>query len=165
MHPWSENYVIFPPPSLHPGSSDSSSASTVEESLGAQEEFALAAMKALYHIMCESCEAVNSVLGGQDGKNSEKTSQNQFCQAQSAAPSSTVEKACDELQSHSPLLKKLFQLVDLKLVSNASQREAVVNSSLGILCALAERAEENQLWRYTSAQNSFFTSALKWHHT
>ncbi|XP_053508639.1 ATR-interacting protein isoform X2 [Ictalurus furcatus] len=126
------------------GVSNSSSASTVEESLCVQEEFALAAMKALYHIVCESSEAVNSLLCGQEGKDSEKLSENRLRQPQS----STAENTCDELQSHSPLLKKLFQLVDLKFVSNASQREAVVNSSLRTLCALAERAEESQLWRF-----------------
>ncbi|KAB5537081.1 hypothetical protein PHYPO_G00114740 [Pangasianodon hypophthalmus] len=130
------------------GASDSSSASTVEESLGAQEEFALAALKALYHIVCESSEAVSSVVGGQEGKDSEKPSENRLCQPQSTGHSSTAEKAGDELQSHSPLLKKLFQLVDLKFVSNASRREAVVNCSLRTLCALAERAEESQLWRF-----------------
>ncbi|KAF7693198.1 hypothetical protein HF521_008514 [Silurus meridionalis] len=130
------------------GGSDSSSASTVEESLGAQEEFALAAMKALYHIVCESGEAVNSVLSDQGGKDSEKSSGNRCSQPQSAGHSSTADKACNELQSHSLLLQKLFQLVDLKFVSNACRREAVVNCSLRILCALAERAEESQLWRF-----------------
>lgn len=157
---WELKWSISPP-SFQPGVSNSSSASTVEESLCVQEEFALAAMKALYHIVCESSEAVNSVLGGQDGKDSEKLSENRLRQPQS----STAENTCDELQSHSPLLKKLFQLVDLKFVSNASQREAVVNSSLRTLCALAERAEESQLWRYMSFRDSFFTSLLKWHHT
>lgn len=114
-------------------------------------------MKALYHIVCESGEAVNSVLGGQDGKDSEKPSATRPRQAQSTCHSSTAENACDEMQSHSPLLKKLFQLVDLKFVGNVCQREAVVNSSLRTLCALAERAEENQLWRYKSAWDSFFT--------
>ncbi|XP_060765965.1 ATR-interacting protein isoform X3 [Neoarius graeffei] len=130
------------------GASDSSSDSTLEESLVAQEEFALAAIKALYYIVCESIEAVNSVLGGQEGKDSEKPSENRLRQPRTTGHSSTAENACDELQSHDPLLKKLFQLVDLKFVSNASQREAVVNCSLGTLCALAERAEESQLWRF-----------------
>ncbi|KAI5607588.1 ATR-interacting protein isoform X1 [Silurus asotus] len=130
------------------GGSDSSSATTVEESLGAQEEFALAAMKALYHIVCESGEAVNSVLSDQGGKDSKKSSEHRCSQPQSAGHSSTADKACDELQSHSLLLQKLFQLVDLKFVSNACHREAVVNCSLRILCALAERAEECQLWRF-----------------
>ncbi|GAA6107952.1 ATR-interacting protein isoform X2 [Tachysurus ichikawai] len=129
------------------GASASSSASTVEESLGAQEEFALAAIKALYHIVCESSEAVNSVLAGQEGKDSEKPSENRLRQPPSTGHGSTVENACDELLSHSPLLKKLFQLVDLKFVINASQRKAVVNCCLRTLCALAERAEESQLWR------------------
>lgn len=144
---------------MHTGTSDSNS-STVEESLGAQEEFALAAMKALYHIVCESSEAVNSVLGGPEGMNSEKPSENRLRQPQSTGHRSTAENACDEPQSHSPLLKKLFQLVDLKFVSNACQREAVVNSSVRILYALAERAEENQTWRYMSVWGSFLTSAL-----
>lgn len=129
------------------GTSDSSAASTVEESLGAQEEFALAALKALYHVVCESSEAVNSLLGAQEGKDPEKPSEIRLPQPQSTAHSSTAENTCDELQSHNPLLKKLFQLVDLKFVSNARQREAVLNCSLRTLCVLAERAEENQLWR------------------
>ncbi|KAK3512586.1 hypothetical protein QTP70_017220 [Hemibagrus guttatus] len=147
------------------GASDSSSASTAEESLGAQEEFALAAVKALYYIVCESSEAVNSVLDGQEGKDSEKPSENRLRQPKSSGRSSSVENTCDELQSHSPLLKKLFQLVDLKFVSNASQREAVVNCSLRTVCVLAERAEESQLWRLqmvlasqTVTQNLFMDS-------
>lgn len=146
-----------------PGASDSSSASTIEESLAAQEEFALAAMKALYHVVCESIEAVNSVLGGQQEKNSEKQSENRLHQPQSKDPSSTADSSCDELQSHTPLLKKLFQLVDLTFVSNACQKESMVNLSLKTLCALAERAEESQVWRYTSGQDSFFTYVVKWH--
>lgn len=123
-----------------------------------QEEFALAAIKALYHIVSESSEAVNSVLDGHGGKDLEKPSENQLHQLQSTGYSSTVENTGGELQSHSPLLKKLFQLVDLKFVNNASQREAVVNCSLKTLCTLAERAEESQLWRYVSVRDSFFTS-------
>lgn len=116
----------------------------------------MAAIKALYHIVCESSEAVNSVLAGQEGKDSEKPSENRLRQPPSTGHGSTVENACDELLSHSPLLKKLFQLVDLKFVINASQRKAVVNCCLRTLCALAERAEESQLWRYTSVHNQVF---------
>lgn len=148
---------FFPPTSLHPGASDSSAASTVEESLGAQEEFFLAAMKALYHIVCESSEAVNSVLAGQEGKDSVKPGENLLHQPQSKGHKSTSENACDEPQSHSPLLKKLFQLVDLKFVTNACQREAVVNCSLRTLYALAERAEESRVWRYDNPGQFLYT--------
>ncbi|TSM44098.1 ATR-interacting protein [Bagarius yarrelli] len=97
------------------GASDSSAASTVEESLGAQEEFALAAIKALYHIVCESSEAVNSLLVGGEGKDPKKPSETCLPQPQSTAHISTAENACYEPLSHNPLLNKLFLLVDLKL--------------------------------------------------
>uniref|UniRef100_A0A8B9JEK1 ATR interacting protein n=1 Tax=Astyanax mexicanus TaxID=7994 RepID=A0A8B9JEK1_ASTMX len=103
------------------GSSDSSLASTVEESLGAQEEFALAALKALYHTVSESREAALTL-----------TSEPHISTA---------------LQAQHPLLQRLIQLLDQKFVSNAGQKEAVVNCSLRILGVLAERVEENQLWR------------------
>lgn len=147
-------WIIFPPTTLTLGASDSRSASTIEESLAAQEEFALAAMKALYHIVCESNEAVNSVLVGQEEKDSEKPSESRLHQPQSKDPSSTAGNACDEPQSPTPLLTKMFQLVDLTFVSNACQKESIINLSLRILCALAERAEEKHLWRYTSGQGS-----------
>ncbi|KAF5908773.1 ATR-interacting protein, partial [Clarias magur] len=136
-------------PSALSGTSDSSSAFTVEESIGVQEEFAIAAMKALYHIVCESSEAVISVLGGKEIKDSEKPDENRTCQHQSTGHCSTSENHSDDLQSHSALLKMLFQLVDVKFVSSAGQREVVVNCSLRTLCALAERAEEDsQLLRF-----------------
>ncbi|KAI4881103.1 hypothetical protein NFI96_024796, partial [Prochilodus magdalenae] len=128
------------------GSTDSSVASTIEESLGAQEEFALAALKALYHIVSESSEAAHTVLCGQEGdKSSDGRLSNQ--PQPSIDDGNPAEKENGELQAQHPLLKRLFQLVDQKFVNSAIQREAMVNSSLRAMCALAERAEESQLWR------------------
>ncbi|XP_072521921.1 ATR-interacting protein [Salminus brasiliensis] len=131
------------------GSSDSSLPSTIEESLGAREEFALAALKALYHTLSESREAVLTVLSGQESECPNKPSEDGL--ASEPRPSTgfenAVRKANEALQAQHPLLQRLLQLVDEKFVSNAGQKEAVVNSSLRILCVLAERAEENQLWR------------------
>ncbi|XP_036415142.1 ATR-interacting protein [Colossoma macropomum] len=131
------------------GSSESSVASTIEESLSSQEEFALAAMKALYHIVTESSEATHTVLCGQEGEYPDKSSDNRLSnQPQSSTGDGNfAEKVNGELQAQHPLLKRLFQLVDVKFISSASQKEAVMNSSFRAVCALAERAEGSQLWR------------------
>lgn len=103
-------------------------------------------MKALYHIVCESSEAANAVLCGPEGEHSDKTGDNGLHnRTRTSARDGSVN---EELQAQHPLLKRLFQLMDQKFLSNAGQREAVVNSSLRTMCALAEGAEENQLWRY-----------------
>ncbi|KAG9260349.1 ATR-interacting protein [Astyanax mexicanus] len=131
------------------GSSDSSLASTVEESLGAQEEFALAALKALYHTVSESREAALTLLSGPETDCPSKPSENRLTSEPhiSTAAENTVKKVNEALQAQHPLLQRLIQLLDQKFVSNAGQKEAVVNCSLRILGVLAERVEENQLWR------------------
>ncbi|KAL7837596.1 hypothetical protein SRHO_G00273070 [Serrasalmus rhombeus] len=129
------------------GSSESSVASTIEESLSSQEEFALAAVKALYHIVTESSEAARIVLCGQEGEYPDKSSDHRLSNEPQTGDGNFAEKLNGELQAQHPLLKRLFQLVDMKFVNSAGQREAVVNSSFKAVCALAERAEEDQLWR------------------
>lgn len=119
------------------GSSDSSLASSLEESLSSQEEFALAAMKALYHIVCYSSEALQMVLCNQDG---EICSKNLL---------SVSEHLTGEPQTQLPLLRRLLQLADPAFITAAGQREALVSSSLKTLSMLAERAQENQLLRFS----------------
>ncbi|XP_039546990.1 ATR-interacting protein isoform X2 [Pimephales promelas] len=123
------------------GSSDSSLALSLEESLSSQEEFALAAMQALYHIVCYSCEALEMVLCHQDGEISPDQPQ---C---SKNLLSTSEHLTGEVQTQLPLLRRLLQLADPAFITAAGQREALVNTSLKTLSRLAERAQENQLLR------------------
>lgn len=126
------------------GSSDSSLASSLEESLSGQEEFALAAMQALYHIVCYSCEALEMVLCHQDGEiclNRPQCSKN---------PLSASENLTREVQTQLPLLRRLLQLADPAFITAAGQREALVNTSLKTLSMLAKRAQENQLLRYST---------------
>ncbi|XP_066527319.1 ATR-interacting protein isoform X2 [Hoplias malabaricus] len=127
-------------------SSESSLASTVEESLGGQEEFALAALKALYHVVSESSEAAYTVLCGNEG---DKPSENRLNinQPQPSVSDGNPGEKVTEDQAQHPLLKRLFQLLDQKFVNSAGQRDAVVKSSLRTICALAERTEEKHLWR------------------
>lgn len=126
-------------------SSDSSLASSLEESLGGQEELALAAMSALYHVVCYSCEALEMVLCHLDGETQERPDVDRPQCSKSIL--STSEHQSGEVQSQMPLLKRLMQLADPGFITAASQREAVLSSSLRILCALAERAQDNQLMR------------------
>ncbi|XP_056614846.1 ATR-interacting protein isoform X2 [Triplophysa dalaica] len=126
-------------------SSDSSLASSLEESLSGQEELTLAAMNALYHVVCCSCEALEMVLCHLDGETQE---QNDVDRPQaSKSILSTSEHQSVEVQTQMPLLKRLLQLADPGFITAAGQKEAVLISSLRILCALAERAEDNQLMR------------------
>uniref|UniRef100_A0A4W4EX77 ATR interacting protein n=1 Tax=Electrophorus electricus TaxID=8005 RepID=A0A4W4EX77_ELEEL len=96
-------------------SSERSATSTAEDSLGTQEEFALAAIRALYHLVSESSEVVHTLFG--------------------------------EPPLQHPLLKRLFQLSDPKFISCAGHKEVLVSCCLKTLCALAERADQSQLWR------------------
>lgn len=130
------------------GSSDTSLASSLEESLSGQEEFALAAMQALYHIVCYSCEALEIVLCHQDGEiclNRPQCSKNLL---------SASEHLTGEVQTQLPLLRRLLQLADPAFITAAGQREALVNTSLKTLSMLAERAQEKQLLRLQVVMSS-----------
>lgn len=125
------------------GSSDSSLASSLEDSLSSQEEFALAAMKALYHIVCYSSEALEMVLCLQDGEiclNQPQCSKNLL---------SVSEHLAVEPQTQLPLLRRLLQLADPAFITAAGQREALLSTSLKTLSMLAKRAQENQLLRFS----------------
>lgn len=125
------------------GSSDSSLASSLEDSLSGQEEFALAAMKALYHIVFYSSEALEMVLCPQDGEiclNRPQCSKNLL---------SVSEHLTGEPQTQLPLLRRLLQLADPAFITAAGQREALVSTSLKTLSMLAERAQESQLLRFS----------------
>ncbi|KAI7791201.1 ATR-interacting protein [Triplophysa rosa] len=126
-------------------SSDSSLASSLEESLSGQEELTLAAMNALYHVVCCSCEALEMVLCHLDGETQERNDVDRPQGSKSLF--SMSEHPSGEVQSQMPLLKRLLQLADPGFITAAGQREAVLSSSLRILCALAERAEDNQFMR------------------
>ncbi|XP_067270870.1 ATR-interacting protein isoform X2 [Pseudorasbora parva] len=136
------------------GSSDSSLASSLEESLIGQEEFALAAMKALYHIVCYSSEALGMVLCHQDGEiclNQPQCSKNLL---------SASEHLTGEAQTQPPLLSRLLQLADPAFITAAVQREALVNTSLKTLGKLAEKAQENQLLRLQVMSSQVLSKCL-----
>lgn len=122
------------------GSSDSSLASSLEDSLSSQEEFALAAMKALYHIVCYSSEALEMVLSEEICLNRPQGSKNLL---------SVSEHLTAEPQTQLPLLRRLLQLADPAFITAAGQREALVSTSLKTLSMLAKRAQENQLLRFS----------------
>ncbi|KAA0712005.1 ATR-interacting protein ATM and [Triplophysa tibetana] len=106
------------------GSSDASLASSLEESLSGQEELTLAAMNALYHVVCCSCEALEMVLCQLDGETQE---QNDVDRPQgSKSILSTSEHQSVEVQTQMPLMKRLLQLADPGFITAAGQREAVI---------------------------------------
>lgn len=122
------------------GSTDSSLASSLEESLSGQEEFALAAMKALYHVVCYSSEALEEVLCHQEDLNRPQGSKNLL---------SASEHLNGDTQTQLPLLRRILQLADPAFITTAGQREALVSASLKTLGMLAERAQDNQLLRFS----------------
>lgn len=109
-------------------------------------------MNALYHVVCCSCEALEMVLCHLDGETQE---QNDVDRPQgSKSLLGTSEHQSVEVQTQMPLLKRLLQLADPGFITAAGQREAVLISSLRILCALAERAGDNQLMRFSFIWNN-----------
>ncbi|XP_030634118.1 ATR-interacting protein [Chanos chanos] len=138
------------------GSSEGTHGSTVEESLGSQEEFALAAVKAVYHIVSRSTEAVRTILSCRPQENAVQpggTAQHANQPECSRAPEAS-DRISEGLQTQHPLLKKLLQLADPTFVCSANQMECVVNSSLRALCMLADKAEEEELWRFKCVMSS-----------
>uniref|UniRef100_A0A673ILM2 ATR-interacting protein-like n=2 Tax=Sinocyclocheilus rhinocerous TaxID=307959 RepID=A0A673ILM2_9TELE len=127
------------------GSSDSSLASSLEESLGGQEEFALAALKALYHIVCYSSEALEVVLCHQEDVKRPQGSKHLL---------SASEHLNGDTQTQLPLLRRILQLADPAFITAAGQREALVSTSLKTLSMLAERAQDNQLLRLQVVMSS-----------
>ncbi|XP_073700814.1 ATR-interacting protein [Garra rufa] len=144
-----ESVEISAKASLHgsslSGSSDSSLASSLEESLSGQEEFALAAMRALYHIVCYSSEALEVVLCHQEDVNRPHGSKNLL---------SASEHLNGDTQTQLPLLRRILQLADPAFITAAVHREALVNTSLKTLSMLAERAQDNQLLRLQVVMSS-----------
>ncbi|XP_038839856.1 ATR-interacting protein [Salvelinus namaycush] len=153
------------------GSSDGSLASSVEDSLGSQEEFALAALKALHHTVAQSSEVVNTLLAltsGAEGSPPQGNTRHGPILASGLAPllpdtsiqpgtSRTSETPVDGTREGAglhPLLRKLLQLSDPSFSTSAVQREALVPSSLRTLNMLLERAQERQLSRFQCVVSS-----------
>ncbi|XP_064823498.1 ATR-interacting protein [Oncorhynchus masou masou] len=153
------------------GSSDGSLASSVEDSLGSQEEFALAALKALHHTVAQSSEVVNTLLAltpGAEESPPQGNTRHGPILASGLAPllpdtsiqpgtSRTSETPVDgtrEGPALHPLLRKLLQLSDPSFSTSAFQREALVPSSLTTLNMLLERAQERQLSRFQCVVSS-----------
>uniref|UniRef100_A0A4W4EWG9 ATR interacting protein n=1 Tax=Electrophorus electricus TaxID=8005 RepID=A0A4W4EWG9_ELEEL len=131
-------------------SSERSATSTAEDSLGTQEEFALAAIRALYHLVSESSEVVHTLLHDQEGGVLGKPSEGvpDLSQLQPlSGHGGGLGKTSGEPPLQHPLLKRLFQLSDPKFISCAGHKEVLVSCCLKTLCALAERADQSQLWR------------------
>ncbi|XP_058616823.1 ATR-interacting protein [Onychostoma macrolepis] len=127
------------------GSTDSSLASSLEESLSGQEEFALAAVKALYHVVCYSSEALEEVLCRQEDVNRPQGSKNLL---------SASEHLNGDTPIQLPLLRRILQLADPAFITAAGQREALVSASLKTLSMLAESAQDNQLLRLQVVMSS-----------
>ncbi len=122
------------------GSTDSSLALSLEESLSGQEEFALAAIKALYHVVRYSSEALEEVLCHQEDVNRPQGSKNLL---------SASEHLNGDTQTQLPLLRRILQLADPAFITAAGQREALMSASLKTLSVLAERAQDNQILRFS----------------
>ncbi|KAK6320793.1 hypothetical protein J4Q44_G00077690 [Coregonus suidteri] len=144
------------------GSSDGSLASSVEDSLGSQEEFALAALKVLHHSVAQSSEVVNTLLalkGGAEGSTTHRPILAPLVPDTSIQPGTSrtsetpVDGTRDSLDLH-PLLGKLLQLSDPSFSTSAVQREALVPGSLSTLNMLLERAQERQLSRFQCVVSS-----------
>uniref|UniRef100_A0A8C1M0S4 ATR interacting protein n=1 Tax=Cyprinus carpio TaxID=7962 RepID=A0A8C1M0S4_CYPCA len=131
--------------SLHGSSPSGSSDSSLEESLSGQEELALAALKALCHIVCYSSEALEGVLCHQEDVNQPQGLKNLL---------SASEHLNGETQTQLPLLRRILQLADPAFITAAGQRQALVSTSLKTLRLLAERAQDNQLLRLQVVMSS-----------
>lgn len=123
-------------------SSEGSVASSLEESLGGLEELALAALRALYHLLSHSTQAVHTLLS-HHAPGLPEAERALLRPGRSQAP----EPAPRGGPSQHPLLRRLLQLADPAFCSPAGQREKVLSASLTALNALAERAGEQLLCR------------------
>ena len=128
--------------SVSGSSSEGSVASCLEESLGVLEEFALAALRALYHLLSHSTQAVHTLLSHHPPglpKLERALSRPGCSQAPETAPQGAP--------SQHPLFRRLLQLADPAFSSPACQREKVLLASLTALNVLAERAGDQLLCR------------------
>ncbi|KAL1007819.1 hypothetical protein UPYG_G00092080 [Umbra pygmaea] len=145
------------------GSLDGSLASSVEDSLGSQEEFALAALTALRHALAHSFEVVHTLLDWQpppEGSAPQGNARSRpilaagltpFPPGTSAQPSTSKvsstlpDRTRAGLHHLHPLLQKLLHLSDPVCSTRAVQREVVVSSSLSALVMLLKKAQPSQL--------------------
>ncbi|KAL4655837.1 ATR-interacting protein isoform X1 [Arapaima gigas] len=120
-----------------------SSSEVTENSLASGvEEFALAALRALSHLVVHSCEVVHALLSPHSLKpEAEREAEG------SVRPSKSTE-------AQHPLLKKLLYLTDPGVAGAACRRDAVLTSSLTVLNGLAERADEELLDRLQCVASS-----------
>ncbi|XP_010873368.2 ATR-interacting protein [Esox lucius] len=148
------------------GSSDGSLASSVEDSLGSQEEFALAALAVLKLCVGQSSEVVGALLDWSAGAEEHVPQGNNRPRSilasglapllpdppvppSTSRPSSTLADGTREaFHDLHPLLRKLLHLSDPSFSTSAVQREVVVASSLSTLNILLERAPKTQLPRF-----------------
>ncbi|XP_028854246.1 ATR-interacting protein isoform X2 [Denticeps clupeoides] len=138
---------------LHGSSQSGSLASSAADTLGSQEDFALASLQALQHIVSQSPEVVQELLSreaqqpsGDVGAVSWSDAAAAVSAYQQGSSGSRGEMKGRRCPLH-PLLKRLVQLADPGFSCNGIQKEAVVVSSLAALSVLAERGHEGQLCR------------------
>ncbi|KAM6979755.1 ATR-interacting protein [Aplochiton taeniatus] len=128
--------------------------SSLEECVGRQEEFGLAALRALCHMVALSPEVVASLLE-QKQKQPQSGVKGTEGVTELLQPDMTPGQAVrrttsppeGELQSQQALLQRLLQLCKPGFSSGAVQREALIWSSLETLCTLVERAPHASLAR------------------
>ncbi|KAJ8361057.1 hypothetical protein SKAU_G00175820 [Synaphobranchus kaupii] len=144
--------------SVSGSSSEGSVASSLEESLGGLEEFALAALRALYHVLSHSAQAVHTLLSQHPPG---------LPEAERALARPGRSQAPETAERHTPtqgapsqhaLLRKLLQLADPAFTSPSCQREKVLSASLTALNVLAERAGDQLLSRMKLVVTSPFTA-------
>ncbi|KAJ8258426.1 hypothetical protein COCON_G00174380 [Conger conger] len=128
------------------GSAPGSSSEGLEESLAGLEEFALAALRALYHLLSHSARAVHALLSQHAPGPPEAD----------GAPSGPARSRAPSCQH--PLLRRLLQLADPAFCGPACQREKVLSASLTALNALAERAGDQLLCRMKLVVTSPFAA-------
>ncbi|KAJ8400897.1 hypothetical protein AAFF_G00392510 [Aldrovandia affinis] len=143
--------------SMSGSSSEASIASSVEETLGSLEEFALAALRALHHLLSQSTEAVHTLLSHQPqglpgefrDPEADQTNLTLTCGDKPSRPGAVLQH---------PLFRKLLLLADPAFTSAACQREKVLAGSLTALNVLAERAGDQLLGRFKLVVTSPFAA-------
>ncbi|KAG9337050.1 hypothetical protein JZ751_029817 [Albula glossodonta] len=121
-----------------PASGEGSVGSSMD-TLGSLEEFALAALSALRHLLSQSADAVRALISHQPPPLPEAKRPNPTVtrRGKTGRPQAPV--------SQHPLLGKLLQLADPAFTGPACQREKVLAGSLNVLNVLAERAGDELL--------------------
>ncbi|XP_067907999.1 ATR-interacting protein isoform X2 [Heterodontus francisci] len=155
-----------------PSSSGELTASNTDDSFNNLEDFALAALGVLYHLVSHSQKVVKSLLVPTSGQNFEGDT---VCATQlhkhNASPTRQGNEAEEEPSKHQEehvklqefvdlekpqhhLFNKLLQLSDPVVISVSHRRESLQNQSLRVLGKVAESATAELLYRFHQLLNS-----------